>query len=217
MPVLYTDVSDAWRFNRFERVAVDLGGIYFQAIFATIAIVLFFSTHATVWCYTVFLITLSLSFSLNPFLRMDGYWFVADAFGIRNLRFHSSLLLKHSLQRVLGKVHNYPPSLSNLTRRTKWVLWAYTLISTAFFALVITRLGFQAIFVLLPEYPSLVMAITRQIVAHPADIFGVCSAIVEIFWKTMILLGCGLFAWRLIRSIHSYIGRTHYVQLQSND
>jgi putative peptide zinc metalloprotease protein len=202
MPVLYTDVSDAWRFNRLQRVIVDLGGIYFQSVFGTAAIVLFFLTHAAVWAHTVSLITLSLTFSLNPFLRMDGYWFVADAFGIRNLRFHSLQLLKYSLWRLLGKTPAFPASLSNWTRRTKWVLGAYTLLSTGFFALLTARVACQALFVLLPHYPNLVMTIMRRIAGQPTDIVAVSSGVVEICWKTMILVGCALCAWRLVQSIH---------------
>jgi putative peptide zinc metalloprotease protein len=217
MPVLYTDVSEAWRFSRFQRVVVDLGGIYFQAIFATIAIAAFLSTHAVVWCYTVFLVTLSLSFSLNPFLRMDGYWFVADAFGIRNLRFHSSLLLKYSLQRLLGKVNAVPGAVSRLTRKTKYFLGAYTLLSTIFFAVVIARVAHQAMFVLLPEYPNLVITISKRIAGNPTDILGVCSGIVEIFWKTMILMGCGLFGWQVIRNVYFYMFRPHHFGMNSSD
>jgi putative peptide zinc metalloprotease protein len=207
MPVLYTDVSDAWRFNRLQRVIVDLGGIYFQAAFGAAAIVLFFLTHAAVWAHTVFLVTLSLSFSLNPFLRMDGYWFLADAFGIRNLRFHSLQLLKYCVWYLLGKRPALPASLSNWTRRTKCVLGAYTLFSTAFFAVLITRMACQALFVLLPQYPNLVMTIIRRIVGQPADIVAVSSGVVEICWKTMILVGCALFGWRLVQSIHLYLRR----------
>jgi putative peptide zinc metalloprotease protein len=211
MPVLYTDVSDAWRFSRFQRVVVDLGGIYFQAIFGTAAIVLFFLTHTAVWAHTVFLITLSLSFSLNPFLRMDGYWFVADAFGIRNLRFHSLQLVKYCLWRVLGKTPTFPASLSNWSRRTKWVLGAYTLLSTVFFLFLIIRVACQALFVLLPQYPNLVMTIMRRIAGQPTDIVAVSAGVIEICWKTMILVGCALCAWRLVQSIHLNVRRLRNV------
>jgi putative peptide zinc metalloprotease protein len=205
MPVLYTDVSDAWRFSRLRRVVVDVGGVYFQAIFATIAIFIFLSTRAPVWSYAVSLITLTLSFSLNPFLRMDGYWFVADAFGIRNLRAQSSSLLRYGLRRLAGQVQAVPACFSTLTRRMKWMLGAYTLLSSGFFAFLVIKMGRQVLFVLIPEYPHLVRVISWQIVSHPTDFVGVCSGIVEIVWKTMILAGCGLSGWRLIQSVIPHV------------
>jgi putative peptide zinc metalloprotease protein len=205
MPVLYTDVSDAWRFSRLERVIVDVGGVYFQSIFATIAIFIFLSTHAPVWSYTVSLITLTLSFSLNPFLRMDGYWFVADAFGIRNLRVQSALLIQYSLRRVAGRAQKVPACFSVLTQPMKCMLGAYTLLSTGFFAFLITKVGRQVLCVLVPEYPHLVRVTAWQIVSHPTDVLGACSGVVEICWKTMILVGCALSGWRIIQGTYSYM------------
>jgi putative peptide zinc metalloprotease protein len=205
MPVLYTDVSDAWKFSRLERVVVDVGGVYFQAIFATIAIFMFLSTHAPVWSYAVSLITLTLSFSLNPFLRMDGYWFVADAFGIRNLRAQSSLLVQYTLRRLAGRTQAVPACFATLTEPMKWMLGAYTLLSTAFFGFLVTKVGRQALLVLIPGYPHLVKVIAWRIATHPMDLVGVCSGIVEIVWKTMILVGCGLSGGRLVQSMFSYV------------
>jgi len=205
MPVLYTDVSDAWRFSRLERVIVDVGGVYFQSIFATVAIFIFLFTHAPVWSYAVSLITLTLSFSLNPFLRMDGYWFVADAFGIRNLRVQSTLLIQYSLRRLVGRAQKVPASFSALTQPMKFMLGAYTLLSTGFFAFLITKVGRQVLCVLLPEYPRLVRVTAWQIVSHPTDFLGVCSGVVEICWKTMILVGCALSGWRIIQGTYSYV------------
>jgi putative peptide zinc metalloprotease protein len=205
IPVLYTDVSDAWKFSRLERVIVDVGGVYFQALFATVAIFLFFTTHAPVWSYAVSLITLTLSFSLNPFLRMDGYWFVADAFGIRNLRVQSALLLQYALRRLAGGVQPVPACFSVLTRPMKRMLGVYTLLSTGFFVFLITKVGRQALFVLAPEYPHFVRVIARQIASHPTDVVGMCSGIVEMCWKTMILAGCGLSGWRIIQGTYSYM------------
>lgn len=40
-PVIYTDLSDTWKLNRFERVWVDLGGVYFQIIFNLLLMILY--------------------------------------------------------------------------------------------------------------------------------------------------------------------------------
>lgn len=80
-PVLYTDVSDCWRLSRGQRAQVDVGGIYFQAIWCTVAGLSGFMMSipgyeaAVVWC------DLLMVRSLSPFFRMDGYWLLTDVSG----------------------------------------------------------------------------------------------------------------------------------------
>src|SRR3954451_18621440 len=43
-PAFYTDVSDAYRLNRVGRLRVDLGGMYFNAVFAVAAVALYWAS-----------------------------------------------------------------------------------------------------------------------------------------------------------------------------
>src|SRR5207248_2055583 len=43
-PAFYTDVSDAYRLSRWSRLRVDLGGMYFNAVFAVGAMALYWAS-----------------------------------------------------------------------------------------------------------------------------------------------------------------------------
>jgi putative peptide zinc metalloprotease protein len=85
-PVLYTDVTRAWRLPRLRRAVVDVGGIYVQMLFAALVIAWYAATHSGVAARAVLIMDLSLLANLNPFLRMDGYWLAADLSNTRELR-----------------------------------------------------------------------------------------------------------------------------------
>ena len=56
---------------------------------------LFFVTGSPILIYFFLFNDLIMFRTMNPFLRMDGYWLVADLFGIYNLREQSTKLIKH--------------------------------------------------------------------------------------------------------------------------
>ena len=84
-PALYTDVSKAWLLGRRHRLAVDIGGMYFQlpylAAFAGGAAL----THSPVLFLAQVLVLSGIALNLNPVLRFDGYWLLADALDLPNL------------------------------------------------------------------------------------------------------------------------------------
>lgn len=84
-PVLYADVTDAWCLPRGQRAVVDIGGVYFQAIYAAVLMgaALYNSESYLLWAAVI--VNLSCLSSLSPFLRQDGYWLISDIAGIPNL------------------------------------------------------------------------------------------------------------------------------------
>ncbi|HEX8453419.1 MAG TPA: hypothetical protein VF647_15060 [Longimicrobium sp.] len=85
-PALYSDVTDAWRLTRWERVVVDVGGIYFQAVVGAVYVLLFEATGWRPLQVASLLIAANCLFSLNPIFKLDGYWIISDALGVTNLR-----------------------------------------------------------------------------------------------------------------------------------
>ncbi len=85
MPALYSDVSRSWLLPRKGRLVVDFGGAYFQLLalggFAACALL----THSALWSRVELMTLGSIFFNLNPVLRFDGYWALADAIGVPNL------------------------------------------------------------------------------------------------------------------------------------
>jgi putative peptide zinc metalloprotease protein len=100
-PVMYTDVSNCWALRRWQRVVVDCGGVYFQAM---TAIPLYLTHLLTGSPIPVFMILVNFSLILlilNPILKFDGYWVLADALGIINLREKSLALVSHYYRRLI--------------------------------------------------------------------------------------------------------------------
>lgn len=85
MPVYYADVSDIWKLRKDKRIVVNLAGVYFEIIYSLVIVTLgmlmknfFFISFGCVFSlYTLF--------NLNPFLRSDGYWVLADILSKPNL------------------------------------------------------------------------------------------------------------------------------------
>jgi putative peptide zinc metalloprotease protein len=84
-PAFYSDVTDAYRLGRAARIRTDLGGIYFHLIFAFVLIAV------SVFTGSAFLVAAALIFNIEalrqfiPFVRLDGYWLLADLTGIPDL------------------------------------------------------------------------------------------------------------------------------------
>ena len=102
-PAFYSDVSSAWQLNRWQRVVVDLGGNYFQILAGALLAAAYHSTHWVPFQIAVILILYAAVFSLNPILRFDGYWVLADMLGVTALAQEPIRICKYALYRLLKK------------------------------------------------------------------------------------------------------------------
>jgi len=183
--VLYTDLSEAWRLSRRQRAVIDLAGIYFQSLFLALLLLLFWATHNPIFLYSFLWINLQMAGDLNPFLRMDGYWFVSDVLGLVNLRQQVQSLF---LQTVRSK---RPVSSHSLTlpNRTRWLLRAYVLFSLVFFVYLARWIFVQAVFHVLPSYPGMVEAFWRNVLVHSHGAPPLLLEFIEVLWRSIFLLG----------------------------
>jgi putative peptide zinc metalloprotease protein len=81
-PAFYTDTTDAYRLGRWARVRTDLGGFYFHLLFALGLMGLYQLTGINALLVAALLIDLDVLYQSVPFVRMDGYWALADLTGI---------------------------------------------------------------------------------------------------------------------------------------
>ncbi|MFN8510345.1 MAG: hypothetical protein U0Z75_07280 [Deinococcaceae bacterium] len=84
-PVMFTDTTLAWSLTHKQRLAVDLGGVYFQWIFITLCLIGYAVTHQLGLLIAIVFLTASMVFALFPFIKMDGYWIASDLLGTRML------------------------------------------------------------------------------------------------------------------------------------
>lgn len=101
-PVFYSDVTDAWRLKRHERIIVDLGGIYIQLLICVMLTIGFYITGQKMLIYYSFVIGLTFTININPFLRFDGYWTLSDLLKISNLKDKSTQAMGRFFGRVVG-------------------------------------------------------------------------------------------------------------------
>ncbi|MFZ6005591.1 MAG: hypothetical protein ACOYXM_16835 [Actinomycetota bacterium] len=84
-PAFYTDVSDSYRLDRRARLRVDLGGLYFNAVFSVAA---FGAWVITGWNPLLVVMVgqlLQMARQLAPLVRLDGYHVLADLVGVPDL------------------------------------------------------------------------------------------------------------------------------------
>ncbi len=87
-PAFYTEVGDSYRLGRAGRVRVDLGGLYFNALFA---VAMFGVWAVTRWEALLLIIAaqvVQMVRQLAPFVRFDGYHILADLTGVPDLYSH---------------------------------------------------------------------------------------------------------------------------------
>jgi putative peptide zinc metalloprotease protein len=135
-PVFYANVSPAWRLERKARVVVDLAGMYFQLLVTLPVSLLFHLTREPIWLFLFLELDAMILFSLNPFLRFDGYWLCSDLLGVPNLRSRSQLLMKTLWNRLCSRASLPATPLLDITPGARLGLALYAIGSYLFGGLV---------------------------------------------------------------------------------
>jgi len=135
-PMLYSDVSDAWRLKiRRQRLMIDGAGMMVEMSLGGIALFLWalvpdgpfrtvcFFVATTGW-------VMSLAINLSPFMRFDGYHLLADGLGIHNLQTRGFAIGRWQLRKLLfGLAEEPPEQFSPRLHRTlvayAWGTWIY--------------------------------------------------------------------------------------------
>jgi len=84
-PVLYTNVTDAYRLDRTGRLRTDLGGIYFNAVFIAVLAGAYAATGYEPLVAAVVAQHFLILDQLMPWLRFDGYYIVSDLTGVPDI------------------------------------------------------------------------------------------------------------------------------------
>jgi putative peptide zinc metalloprotease protein len=84
-PAFYTDVTDAYRLDRKGRLRTDLGGVYFNVLFALATTAVYFATGFEPLLIVVVVQHFQILQQLLPLLRLDGYYILSDLTGVPDL------------------------------------------------------------------------------------------------------------------------------------
>jgi len=116
-PVFYADVTRIWKLSRWQRVIVDLGGMYFQLLTGVFYYLIYRLSGNWLWLLASVQIDILILLSFNPIAKFDGYWLVSDLLGIPNLHRRLTGMVK----RLLGRPTDNEIALKPSTRACLWV------------------------------------------------------------------------------------------------
>ncbi len=160
VPMLYTDVSDAWRLpSRAKRFAIGAAGLAVELSLAAIALFVWAflpegAAKSLAFALATTSIALSLALNLNPFMRFDGYYLLCDATGIDNLQPRAFAVGRWQLREVLfglgmNAPEPWPRSRLRWMAIYAWATWVYRLIVFTGIALLVYHLTFKLLGIIL--------------------------------------------------------------------
>jgi putative peptide zinc metalloprotease protein len=131
-PVLYTDTSHAWLLTqRRKRLHIAVAGMLVEMMLAILATVVWaFAPDGVLRSAAFFIATVSwvstLFINLNPFMRFDGYYFLADWSGIENFQHRSFEMARWKLREWLFGFGEQPPEQFTANTRCWLILYAFS-------------------------------------------------------------------------------------------
>jgi putative peptide zinc metalloprotease protein len=132
-PLPYMDATSSWAFrSRWQRILVASSGMLFEFFAAACAALLWANTgpgavHSLAFNMMVVASVSTLLFNLNPLLRFDGYYILADLLEVPNLQPRAQEQLKHlASSHLFGDLQSSSPAHS---RKEAFWLTTYGLCS----------------------------------------------------------------------------------------
>jgi len=202
-PVFYSDVTDAYRLDRRGRLRVDLGGVYFQCIFALATAIGSLATGFEPLLLVTFFQYVSIAQQFIPFLRLDGYYVISDLIGVPELFSHVRPTLSSLFRRsAQGQPANELRSRWASLAVTAWV--ALTVPALAlFFAYIVayTPWIFTTSFDLLHERLSEMMAANGSPISASAAALRVALGLVPVIGLSVLYLRIAVVSVRFLSRI----------------
>ena len=160
MPVMYSDVTDSYRLtSKRKRLLIASGGVIAEMGLAALALFAWgFLPEGTLRSVAFIVATTSLAMSLvvnlNPLMRFDGYYVLADGLGLPNLQDRAFVFGQWRLRNLLFGQHGAPPEIvSARVQHTMvlyaWAIWLYRLILFTGIAVMVYHYFFKALGIVL--------------------------------------------------------------------
>lgn len=159
-PVLYTDTSGAWRLRRRgPRLAIGAAGMLTEAAIAAWALLAWsflpdgmLRSAAFMLATTTVLLTLAVN--LNPLMRFDGYFLLADALNVPNLQQRAFALGRWRLREWLfgfgdEKPEHFAPWRERALLAYAFCVWVYRFFLFLGIAVLVYHMAFKLLGILL--------------------------------------------------------------------
>jgi putative peptide zinc metalloprotease protein len=189
-PAFYTDVTDAYRLPRRDRLRTDLGGIYLNAVIAVVTLAVWAVVGADALLLLVAVQMLEIVKNLSPVIRSDGYHILSDATGVPDLYAH----MGPTLRRLLPWGRREP---SALTGRARLLVTAWVLVIVP----ILLSMALSAI-LLFPKLAASTWESGSQLFAAMPDQapLDLLASVARLFALALPVLGAALLVTRLVRS-----------------
>ena len=216
VPVLYTDVTEAWRLaDRRRRLLIGAAGILTELGVACWALLLWsflpegpIRSVAFFWSTTTWVLTLLVN--ANPLMRFDGYFILSDMLDQPNLQETSFALARWHLRRHLLGAKDPPPPLANEARRRlliafAYATWVYRLLLFLAIAAIVYAMSFKLLGIFLAAV-EIAWFILRPVVAEMRvwwrgrRTLGANPALVRSVFVLAAMVGAVVVPWR--SSVH---------------
>jgi putative peptide zinc metalloprotease protein len=132
-PAFYTDVTDSYRLDRRGRLRTDLAGVYFNGLFILAVAGLYAVTHFEALLLVIVVQHIEVAHQLLPFLRLDGYYIVADLTGVPDMF--------SRIRPILVSMIPFRKADPNVTVLKPWVRMVVTVWVLAVVPLLLFQLG----------------------------------------------------------------------------
>jgi putative peptide zinc metalloprotease protein len=204
-PVLFTDVTDSYRLGRRGRLRTDLGGVYFNAIFALVLAAAYALTGFEPLLLAVASQHLIVLDQFLPWVRLDGYYVVADLIGVSDLF--------SRIRPILRSLVPGPRSGPRVTELKPWARAAVTIWVLSTVALMAT----MAVVVILhaPAYFDRIWAsifVQGHAIGHAVATGDVLAALAALLGNLFLVLspvGLALVYALLCRRLGAVLAYTH--------
>ena len=130
------DVTESWvSASRLQRLATIIAGIWIEMMLCSVAVVIWTNTQPGEWihefCYKLILLTgiAVVVINLNPLIKLDGYYFLAEWLRVPDLKERSTSFLVGWVQRHVFRLAVDVPVVS---RRRVPLFVFYALVSGAY-------------------------------------------------------------------------------------
>jgi len=197
-PAFYTDVSENYRLKRWARVRTDLGGFYFNLIFAIVVVGIYAATRWEYLLFIVALVCLEIIHQLLPFVRLDGYWVLADMLGVPDFFSQMGAFLRSVLPFHIGVGRKLPAM--------RW--WAK--IAFGLYMIVVLPLLAFMLFLMVKGFPRIVATAkdaAGQLIGQLGEAFAkgdlvlVGAIVLQLVFIALPTIGIALIIFNLGRSI----------------
>ena len=155
-PAFYCDVTESYRLNRAGRLRTDLGGVYFNGVFALLVGAAYLATGQEALLLAAVVQHVIALQQLLPLLRFDGYYVLSDLTGVPDILSRIKPIFRSLVPRPRAE-----PAVQELKPWVRVVVTAYLLALVPALVLVVGWIVVAAPRILATVYDSLGLQLDR--------------------------------------------------------